>query len=404
MHKLEDVPALELRKLVDHLQRSWTDQVDDHLQVDPRIYHDPEVARLERERVFGRAPIAVVHSSELAEPGAFRTVRLPNNEALLIRQKDGSIRAFVNACRHRGALLEEREEGTCVRSRVQCPYHGWSYNIDGSLKSPTHQVSFGEFDQIAAGLVRLPAEERHGFVWVVDRAGAPIDVAGWLGPQMDAILGSYGIETHVCFKYGAFFENANWKVLQDAFLDGYHIQFVHAETAAKMTYTNVLTLEDYARHTRFLSPRKSLGRLLEDRDADDLGDEEIRSNVNISHGLLPNSTLLYLPQPDHFQLLSFFPDPKNTARSRMELRLIVPRVEDSGWEAEKWERIWGKNWKINMDILRDEDFPIARNAQRALESADAGPLTIGRNEVANSVFHRELTRLMQTPLGEEPAR
>jgi phenylpropionate dioxygenase-like ring-hydroxylating dioxygenase large terminal subunit len=398
MSQLDDArdtaPNEELRRLVDHLQRSWTDQVDDQIVVDPRIYSDPEVARLERERVFARVPTPVCHSSELAEPGAFITSRLPNNQVLIVRQPDGEVRAFVNACRHRGALIEDRETGVCKR-RLQCPYHGWSYNLDGSLKSATHQVSFGDFDHLDQGLVRLPVEERHGFVWVVDRAGATIDVADWLGPEMDALLADYDIGSHVTYKAGAFFENANWKVLQDAFLDGYHIQFVHPETAAKMTYTNVLTLEDYGRHNRFLSPRKSLGRLIEERAGEELDADEIRRNANYSHGLLPNATLLFLPEPDHFQLLTFYPDPKDTGRARMEMRVIVPRLEDSGWDEERFEKIWSRNWTILMDVIRDEDFPIARNTQRALESADAGPLLIGRNEIANHIFHRELGKLLE---------
>jgi phenylpropionate dioxygenase-like ring-hydroxylating dioxygenase large terminal subunit len=389
--ELSHAPEPDLARLVSHLARRSTDQVDHQLAVDPSIYTDPEYARLERERVFARVPVIACHSSELAEAGSFLTMRLPNNEAMLVRQADGSVHAFVNACRHRGSLVESQERGVCAK-RLQCPYHGWSYNLDGSLRSATHEVSFGDFDHIAAGLIRLPVQERHGFIWVIDRAGVELDVASWLGEEMDAILASYAMGEYVCFQAGSFHEQCNWKVLQDAFLDGYHIQFVHRETAAKMTYTNILTLEDHGRHTRFMSPRKKLGKLLEERDGAELSDDEIRQYINVSHGLLPNATLLFLP--DHIQLLSFYPDPRDPARSRMEQRLIVPPQEASGWDQERWQSTWDRNWKINSDILLDEDFPIARGTQRALESADAGPLIIGRNEVANHVFHRELSKLV----------
>jgi nitrite reductase/ring-hydroxylating ferredoxin subunit len=389
-----DARPPDLRKLVDHLQRRSTDQVQAQLPVSPSIYRDPAFAAAERERVFARVPVIVAHTTELPEPGRFLTVRLPNNQVIVVRQQDGTVRAFVNACRHRGAMLEGRAAGACPRHRMQCPYHGWSYNLDGSLRSATHEVSFGEFDHIASGLVRLPAEERHGFIWVVDGAGAEIDVATWLGPETDAILGSYAIEEHVCVQSGAFEEAANWKILQDAFLDGYHIQFVHRETAAKLTYTNILTLDDFGRHCRFLSPRKKLGKLLEEHggDPEELTDDEIRRYVNVTHGLLPNATLLCLP--DHIQLLSFIPDPFDPRRSRMEMRLIVPRPEAVGWEQERWRSTWDRNWQINLDVIRDEDFPIARATQAALDSADAGPLLVGRNEVGNQVFHRELSRLI----------
>ena len=384
-----EAPSPDLRRLVDHLRSSQTDMMEDTLEVDPSVYTDSEIARLERERVFGRVPFMIAHTSELTEPGSFITISLPNNEAIVSRQHDGSLRAFVNVCRHRGSLVEDRASGSC--RRFQCPYHGWSYNIDGSLKSATHEASFGEFDHLDRGLIQLPVEERHGFVWMIDAPGAEIDVAGWLGPEMDAILSSYEMEKRVCAHFGSFDEPSNWKVLQDAFLDGYHIQFVHRNTAAKMTYTNVLTLEDYGRHTRFLSPRKSIQPLL-GRNGDPIPDEAIRPHVNLSHGLLPNATLLFLP--DHVQLLSFFPHPSDPGQCRMEIRIIPPRVEDTDLEPERWKSLWDRNWKINMDILRDEDFPISRNSQRAVNSRGAGPLIFGRNEVANQVFHRELARLI----------
>jgi nitrite reductase/ring-hydroxylating ferredoxin subunit len=396
MNPLTEAPPPDLKKLLDNLERRWTDQVDAQLTVDPKIYRDPEWARLERERVFSRVPVIACHTTELPEPGSFITMRLPNNEALIVRQADGGVRAMVNACRHRGSMVETGERGTCPR-RLQCPYHGWSYNLDGSLRSATHEVSFGEFDHISAGLIQLPCEERHGYVWVIDNPDETIDVASWLGPEMDAILGSYGIEQYLCMHKGDFHEPCNWKVLQDAFLDGYHIQFVHRETAAKMTYTNILTLDDYGRHTRFMSPRKKLGKLLEELpEGEDLPEATVRKYINISHGLTPNATMLFLP--DHIQLLSFYPG-ADPGHARMEIRLLVPPLELSGMDEERRQEFADRNWEINMDILRDEDFPIARNTQRALESAGAGPLTIGRNEVANVVFHREIRRMVE---GDSP--
>jgi phenylpropionate dioxygenase-like ring-hydroxylating dioxygenase large terminal subunit len=389
-----EAPRPDLARLVDHLRTRQTDMMESVLEVDPAVYTDPEIARLERERVFGRVPFAIAHTTELEEPGSFITSRLPNNEALIVRQTDGSVRALVNVCRHRGSMVEDRDSGTC--RKFQCPYHGWSYNLDGSLKSATHEASFGDFDHLKRGLIQIPAEERHGFIWVVDSPDARIDVAGWLGPEMDAILGSYGIENRVCVHSGSFDEPANWKVLQDAFLDGYHIQFVHKDTAAKMTYTNILTIEDYGRHSRFMSPRTSIQKVL-GSNGDRLPDAQIRPHINLSHGLLPNTTLLYLP--DHIQLLTFFPHPSDPGQSRMEIRLIPPRVEDTELEPDHWQSLWDRNWQINMDILRDEDFPIAHRTQRAVTSTGSGPLIFGRNEVANQVFHRELAKLISESPG-----
>src|SRR6202161_3526499 len=114
---------------------------------------------------------------------------MPRNRVIVARQQDGSVKSFVNVCRHRGAMLEEQERGRC--RLFSCGYHRWSYHTDGSLRASTRENALGGVDRSQHGLVELPCEERHGLIWIVDRAGATIDVAAWLGPEMDAILAGY---------------------------------------------------------------------------------------------------------------------------------------------------------------------------------------------------------------------
>jgi hypothetical protein len=106
---------------------------------------------------------------------------------------------------------------------------------------------------------------------------------------------------------------------------------------------------------------------------------------------LPNSTLLR--QATHFELLTFRPHPSEAGRCRMEMRLLVPTVEDTGMDKAKWQRMWEKNWAILQEVLYDEDFPLLREAQAAMESANAGPMVLGRNEFVNHIFRRELHKL-----------
>src|SRR4029450_2825032 len=103
------------------------------------------------------------------------------------------------------------------RSRLfSCESHRWSYDPDGSLRTVTKESTFGEIDRKQHGLIELPCEERHGFVWVVDNAKSWIDVAGWLGPDMDAILAGYHLDGLTCYRSAGFDEPANWKIMQDA--------------------------------------------------------------------------------------------------------------------------------------------------------------------------------------------
>ncbi len=375
-----------IRRALELLRNETTDKCEDIVGFSANEFTDPELAQLERDRIFGRVPSIVAHGSEIARPYEFVTVQMPRNSVIVVRQTDGSVKAFVNLCRHRGAMLEDKEKGRC---RVfSCPYHRWSYDPDGSLRMVTRDNTFGEIDRAGHGLVELPCEERHGFIWLVDNAKAEIDVAAWLGPEMDAILAGYQLQNLVCFRAAGFDEPTNWKIMQDAFLDGYHIQYAHPNTAAKVIHTNVMAFEDFGRHCRFIAPRKTIDRWLEE----DPGDRELDAYVTETHFLLPNSTLLR--QPDHFQLLTFRPHPSDPTQSRMEQRLMVPKLEESGLTEEHWNKRWEKNWEILLAVLHTEDFPLLRNSQRGMGSADAGDMLLGRNEVANHVFRRETQKLL----------
>jgi phenylpropionate dioxygenase-like ring-hydroxylating dioxygenase large terminal subunit len=378
-----------IRRALDLLRNNTTDKFEDTVRFTAGEHVDPAVAEAERELVFGRVPSIVAHGSEIPQPYDFLTMQLPRNKVIVARQPDGSVKTFVNLCRHRGALLEEESFTGCGRARLfSCPYHRWSYNIDGSLRTITRGSTFGDIDKSTQGLIELPTEERHGFIWVVDAADATIDVATWLGPDMDSILAGYGLDELVCVRSEGFDEPVNWKIMQDAFLDGYHIAYAHPNTAAKIIHTNVMAFEDFGRHCRFIAPRKTIDKWI---DVDPPEEESLVPYVTETQFLGPCHTLL--KQPDHYQLLTFRPDPVHPGRSWMEMRLIVPSQERSGMTEERWTKLWDKNWQILLDVLHSEDFPLLRASQTGMGSKDAGDMVIGRNETANQVFHRELRRL-----------
>jgi len=379
-----------IRRVIHHLKAGTTDAYDTLATIEAHEYTDPDLAQRERELIFGTVPTIVAHSSELGSPGSFITLQMPRNRIIVVRQKDGSVKALVNACRHRGAMLESEPSGKC--RLFSCPYHRWSYDTDGSLRTITREETFGnegELDKEQLGLAEIPCEERHGFIWVVDRVGAVIDVAQWLGEEMDTILASYQMDRFVCFKSGLFEEPVNWKLMQDAFLDGYHIQYAHPNTAGKYIHTNVSVLEDFGRHCRWIKPRKSIDRWIDE----DPAERPMEKYLIETHFLGPNSTLL--KQSDHVELLTFRPHPTDPSRSVMDMKVIPPRQEDTDLDADAWTSLWEKNWDILIRVLHEEDFPILRGTQAALESRDAKPMTLGHNELANHIFRRETNRLLE---------
>lgn len=107
------------QKCFDHVRNGTTDLCDRLYEYDLSIYAEPTIAARERERIFEALPMMALHSSQLPEPGSFVTVRLNRSEALVTRGKDGKVRAFLNICRHRGAILVKQEQGR--QSRFACP-------------------------------------------------------------------------------------------------------------------------------------------------------------------------------------------------------------------------------------------------------------------------------------------
>lgn len=370
------------KRLFHHIDNHSTDLSPAQVTVDPTIYSDPHVAALEQDRIFDRVPVIAAHVSELANPHDFVTIDLPGNRALLVRQPDGSVRAFVNMCRHRGACLEEEPSGH--RRVFSCGYHGWSYNPDGALRSITYADTFGDTAHCASGLVPLPAEVRHGFVWVIQHPGAAIDVAAWLGPDMDEIMAGYRVEDFHCHRVKSFEEEMNWKVAEDAFVDGYHLKFVHPNSAGPYFHTNIQLLSDFGRHCRTITPRKALDEIRSTPEA------PIDPYVTVGNFLLPNTTLLR--HPDHYETLTFMPHPTDPNRCRMDVRLIVPPIES---DAER--ELWDKNYDILVRTVIQEDLPLNRSLQAVLRGRGLPPLVLGRNEGGNQVFHRLYDELMADP-------
>lgn len=385
-------PPHLVRGLLDHLREGTTALMDDIMFLDHAIFADPEIARRENAGIFGTVPFIAAHSSELSNANDFITKRLPRNEVIIVRRDDRSVKAFVNMCRHRGSRLVVEAEGHC--RRFTCPYHGWSYDTSGALRAITFPASFGAAPVDQLGLVELPVEERHGFVWIVDSPDATIDVEGWLGPDIDAIMGSFGLEELVCFRARGYEEPINWKILYDAFLDGYHIKFVHQASAAKLIHSNTYVVEDYGAHSRFASPRKSLDQWL---DRSPAPDEPMLGHIMVALRLGPNSTLLQLE--DNFQLLTFAPISDNPAESVMEMRLLVPPADQTDFDEDTWRTRWEKNWHILQVVLTGEDFPILRDIQKAHANQSGAGSVLGRNEVNNQAFHREAARLREAATG-----
>ena len=206
-------------------------------------YVDPRIAELERLNVFGKTWQLVARTDQVQKPGDFVATRLAGEPIVVVRGTDGALRAFYNVCRHHAAAVATEEQGTT--NLLRCPYHGWSYGLDGSLKGAPEFEGVCGFDRSQNGLlpVRLETWEQFVFVSLDPQA-----------PSLTATLG--GLAERVApLNIGAlhFFErriyslNCNWKVFVDNYLDGgYHVPHLHKGLNSVLDYKHY-TIENNGR-------------------------------------------------------------------------------------------------------------------------------------------------------------
>ena len=189
-------------------------------------YHSPALLELEKEALFKSHWQIACHVSDLPDTGSYVSFDLCQERAIILRDADGEVRAFHNICRHRGSRLVAQEQGTCPKALV-CPFHGWVYNLDGTLRGAARPESFPPLDKHEFGLKPIEMEIWHGFVFVRFKPGPQPAVAELMAP-FDEELAAFKPERHVPTD-GVWTEETpvNWKSIRDVDNEGYHVALAH---------------------------------------------------------------------------------------------------------------------------------------------------------------------------------
>lgn len=188
------------------------------------VYRDARMSRLEHERLFQPSWQIVCHQNSIPRPGDYASLQVGPDSLVVVRDRDGGVRGFVNVCRHRAARLLEGS-GHCA-GRITCPYHGWSYRLDGSLLAVPSAESYGPLDKDELGLLPVRVETLLGFVFVSLSQDAPPLATLW--GDLVTELAPYRCEEMV--PLGPIWEETwevDWKVAAENYLDAYHIPVGH---------------------------------------------------------------------------------------------------------------------------------------------------------------------------------
>jgi phenylpropionate dioxygenase-like ring-hydroxylating dioxygenase large terminal subunit len=190
-------------------------------------YFSKELLDLETDVLFRRHWQLACHVNDMPEPGDYVTFDMCGERAVILRGKDGEVRAFHNVCRHRGSRVATKTKGQC-RSALVCPFHGWSYNLDGTLRSPAKPASLPQLDPVQHGLKPIDCEIWRGFVFVRFKESDQPSVKEIMAPH-EAEAALYNPEDMVPAYRGYWKAETpvNWKAVRDVDNEGYHVPIAH---------------------------------------------------------------------------------------------------------------------------------------------------------------------------------
>jgi Rieske 2Fe-2S family protein len=196
-------------------------------------YTDPVTFQDEQAKIFEARWFAAARTAEIDGPGAFRTVDVGRENVVLVRGRDGVLRAFLNVCRHRGARVCLERSGT-VKRNLQCGYHAWTYGLDGALVAAPNLNKMQDVDRTAYGLVPVHLREWLGYAWVcvADRPPSFEDtVIGAVTERLGdaAVIDRWDVENLVVGRRISYDVRANWKLIIENFMECYHCATIHPE-------------------------------------------------------------------------------------------------------------------------------------------------------------------------------
>ncbi|MDP2330136.1 MAG: SRPBCC family protein [Reyranella sp.] len=367
------------RLLAEMDERASPDWQADEAGLDPTLYIDPTRFEHERERLFRRLPLCLGPVDQLREPGSVMAREICGVPVLITRTREGNAKVFLNVCRHRGARLVIDEGEPCRRQSLVCPYHGWTYRLDGSLAGLPRAEAFPTIDKHMLGLRELPSAVRHGMIWAVLDPSAPApDIAAFLGP-LDRDLAAIDLGGHRFYRQHAIKRAANWKLIVEAFLEIYHLTRLHAGTIGPFFADAVSVSDAVGPHIRFLAARERTAEIRE------LPPERWspQHHGTLVHFVMPSSLFIY--HPDYISHLGLFPSAPD--ETLFVHSMLTPDIPEDDKTAAHWARSFEL---IDGGVFNSEDLPTCEQIQRGMGSGANERLIVGRLEQNLRRFHASL--------------
>jgi phenylpropionate dioxygenase-like ring-hydroxylating dioxygenase large terminal subunit len=357
------------QRVLDHIANGTTDVGQEVWREPVANYQSKERLAAEIERILRRSPAPFCPSAALPEAGSYVAREAAGTPIVVVRGSDGKVRAFRNACRHRGMQVAT---GTgCARAFV-CRYHGWTYNLEGRLRHIPHEEGFPGFDKEAHPLVPVAASERFGLVFVTQDAPA-------LGDDSLGGLAKLIAPDQRLFATAEREFEVNWKILLEGFIEGYHIKSTHPESFLPYGFDNLNVIDLFGRHSRVTYPFQRIKKLAKvpahERRVDGL--------LTYVYHLFPNALITVLSRHTNVVIL----EPLSVDRTRQ----ITYTLTNGGGDDPEALAEARRDAEFVGTTGAAEDRAVVQAIQRGLGSGANDAFTFGKFESAIVHFHKTLT-------------
>jgi len=407
--------------------------------IDQRRYFSHEFMRLEWERMWTRVWLLGARELDIPEPGDYVVTEIGPESILIVRQKDGSVRAFYNVCQHRGNRLRGCGLGSTGQSQsFTCGYHHWEYELDGSYRRIPDIDTFGQ-GKPAYGLTQVTCDTWGGFVWYT-LSDSPPPLREFLAP-MPQHLEPYNFNRMVQTRDITVEWDCNWKTSVDAFNESYHVQGIHPQLLWYLHDLDI-QIDCYDRHSRYLipfgtlSPRvrkppsipepiktimksagmdpadydEPIGNIRRDvqkhkrahgisqgRDYSQLNDDQLTDDYH--YLIFPNLSLNV--HADDFWIFRQRPHPRDPDKMFYDIMTYELVPEGAEWPERAAHKIW-KHGDKSIGTVLDQDAANLPGVQAGMHSRGFKGLWVGRQELRIRHFHKVLDDYLYGPGGKPP--
>jgi phenylpropionate dioxygenase-like ring-hydroxylating dioxygenase large terminal subunit len=359
------------QRVFDHIDAGTTDAADGCWREPVANYRSQ--ARLDRElALLRRLPAPFCPSAALPEEGSYLAREAAGTPLFAVRGADGEVRAFRNACRHRGMQVAS---GSGCAKAFACRYHGWTYGLDGGLRHVPHEHGFPGLERERHGLVPVACVERHGMVFVAQEP-KPGDL-----DAVDSLPGLIGADQRL-FAHREFTIPANWKIFLEGFLEGYHIKTTHPTSFYPYGFDNLNVVEYFGRNSRVTFPFQRIRKLA----ALPPEQRKVEGSLTYVYQLFPNAIVTLLSHHTVFLTL----EPVSLGETRVVSFLLSNRPASDPSSVADAER----DAAFVNQTGGAEDAAMVTAIQRGMASGANDSFLFGRFEGAIAHFHRELDALL----------